>query len=204
MHFCHHSHCLVNVHYRFLRNLERELSKSPSNSPSNVRFRLYSKYIEKVYGTLSKHDRRPISLCVTELVRSLCPDKRGRYNGFRYSDGTTINQLEECQLKEAEEVFHIQVVLSDVDVERFVERSPLAVAWETRNANEQPHKKKLDICFNSLVLFLQTMHYCYDNFSTIEWIVTNKIPFQRCKDDAKLSTESTTHFGVVKTENESV
>ena len=141
--FCHHSHCLVNVHYCFLRNLERKLSKSPSNSPSNVRFRMYSKYIEKVYGTLSKHDRRPIPLCVTELVRSLCLDKRGRYNGFRYSDGTTINQLEECQLKEGEEVFHIQVVLSDIDVERFVERSPLAVAWETRNANEQPHKKNL-------------------------------------------------------------
>ncbi len=106
-------------------------------------------------------------------------------------------------MKEAEEVFHIQVVLSDVDVERFVERSPLAVAWETCNATNN-HKKKLDICFDSLDLFLQTMCYCYDNFSTIKWIVTNKIPFQRCKDDAKLTTESTTHFGVVKTKNESV
>ncbi len=151
--FCHHSHCLVNVHYHFLRNLERELSKSPSNSPSNVRFCLYSKYIENVYGTLSKHDRRPIPLCVTELVRSLCPDKRGRYNGFRYLYGTTINQLEECQLKEGEEVFHIQVVLSDIDVERFVERSPLAVAWEKCNANEQPHKKNLISALIPLIFF---------------------------------------------------
>ncbi len=27
-------------------------------------------------------------------------------------------------------------------------------------------------------LFLKTMRYGYDNFSTIKWIVTNKIPFQ--------------------------
>ncbi len=44
------------------------------------------------------------------------------------------------------------------------------------------HKtKKLDICLNTLNRFLNTMQYCYDNFSTIKWIVTNKIPFKHNK-----------------------
>lgn len=200
--FCCHSHCQVNIHYRSLRNLERELSKSPCYSASNIRFQLYSKFIDNVYGTLSKNDRRPIPLCVTELIRSLCPDKRGRYNGFRYSDGTTIDQLQECQLKEGEEVFHIQVVLSSVDVESFVDRSPVAVAWETRDMKGKPQIKKLDICFDSLNPFLETMRYCYDNFSTIKWIVTNKIPFQRNADNLKSTSESATNCRCEKNDKE--
>mmetsp|Transcript_6695 Transcript_6695/g.14807 ORF Transcript_6695/g.14807 Transcript_6695/m.14807 type:complete len:197 (-) Transcript_6695:48-638(-) len=188
--FCCHSHCQVNIHYRFLRNVERELSKSPSNSASNIRFQLYSKYIDRVHGTLSKYDRRPIPLCVTELIRSLSPDKNGRYRGFRYADGTTIDQLEECQLKEGEEVFHIQVFISAIDVENFIERSPVMVAWETRDSKDKPQLKKLDICFDNLNPFLDTMRYCYDNFSAIKWIVTNKIMFQCNKSDAKSTDDS--------------
>ncbi len=188
--FCRHSHCQVNIHYRFLRNAERELSRSPSNSASNIRFQLYSKYIDKVYGTLSKDDRRPIPLCVTELIRSLSPDKKGRYSGFRYADGTTIDQLEECQSKDGEEVFHIQVFLLAIDVKNFVERSPVMVAWETQDSTDKPKLKKLDICFDSLNSFLDTMRYCYDNFSAIKWIITDKIPFQRNKAEDKSTGES--------------
>ncbi len=114
--FCCHSQCQVNIHYCFLRNVERELSKSPSNSANKIQFQLYSKYINKIYGTLSKDDRRPIPLCVTELIRSLSPDETGWYTGFRYADGTMIDQLDECQLKAGEEVFHIQVFILAIDV----------------------------------------------------------------------------------------
>ncbi len=139
---------------------------------------------------MSKDDRRPIPLCVTELIRSLSPDKTGRYTGFHYADGTTIDQLDKCQLKAGEEVFHIQVFISAIDVENFVEKSPVMVAWETRDAMEKPQLQKLDICLDSLNPFIDTMRYCYDNFSTIKWIVTNNIKFQCNKSDAKSNENS--------------
>ncbi len=65
----------VNNHYCILRNVERKLSKL-RNSASSIWFQLYLKYIDKVYGTLSKDDWCPIPLGVTELIRSLSPDKK--------------------------------------------------------------------------------------------------------------------------------
>ncbi len=148
----------MNLHYCYLR--------SPSDSTSNIQFQLYLRYINKVYGTFDYW--KPISLCITELIRLLSPDKKGRHNGFCYSDGTTINQLEEYQVRNGEEVFHIQIILVVIDVKKFVDRSPIVIAWEIRDLINPP-QKKLDVCFDSL--------NCYDNFSIIKWIVTDKIPF---------------------------
>ncbi len=54
------------------------------------------------------------------------------------------------------------------------------VAWEMQDSNEKRKQlKKLDICFDSLNPYLETMRYCYGNFSALKWIVTNKILFQR-------------------------
>ncbi len=64
------------------------------------------------------------------------------------------------------------------------------VAWETQDSKENPQLKKLDVCFDSLNMFLETMRYCYDNFSTIEWIVKNKIPFQRDNSGIKSPCDS--------------
>ncbi len=55
-----------------------------------------------------------------------------------YADVTAIDQQEECQSKDREEVFHIQIVLSAIDAENFVERSLMMVAWETHNMDETP------------------------------------------------------------------
>ncbi len=188
--FCCRSHCQVSIHYRFLRNVKHKLSKFHTNSTSSIRFQLYSRYIDKVYGTLSKDNQCPIPLLVTELIRSLIPDKKRQFSGFCYADGTRIDQLEECQLTDREEVFHIQVFISTIDVENFIERSPIMVAWETWDSMEKPQLKKLYICFDSLNPFLETMRYCYDNFSTINWIVTNKIPFQGNNSDIKSIRDS--------------
>ncbi len=157
VHFCCHNHCQVHIHNSSLRNVERELSKSHSNSTSSFQFQLYSKYIDKVYGMLSKDYRCQIPLCVKELIRSLSLGKKGQYSGFRYADGTKIDQLEECQLKDKEEVFHMQIIISAIDVENFV-------AWETQDSNEKQQLKKLDICFDDLNLFLEMMICCYEIF----------------------------------------
>ncbi len=74
------------------------------------------------------------------------------------------------------------------------------VAWETQDSNEKLQLKKLDICFDRLNLFLETMRYCYDNFLTIKWIVTNKIPFQRNNSDIKSSGDSSSVDDESKTE----
>ncbi len=67
-------------------------------------------------------------------------------------------------MRDGNEIFHIPVILVEIDVKKFVDRSQIVVAWETHDMMEHPQSKKLDICFNSLNPFLDTMWSCYDNF----------------------------------------
>ncbi len=145
VHFCCHSQCQVNINFWFLRNKVCKIGKSFCNGTSYICFQLYKKNIDKIYGTLSIDDRRPIPLCIMELIQLLSPDKNERRNVLWHIDVNTINQLEEYQLKDGEEVFHIWVILSIVDVDNFIERSSMIVPWETHHMNEMSQNKNWDL-----------------------------------------------------------
>ncbi len=104
----------------------------------------------------------PIPLCVTELICSLSPDKSRQYIGFWYVDGKMINQLDACKLKN-DKVFHMHVALPDENTDNFIEILPNPSAWEISNSEKRSIMRELDVCFNNMDTFLETLHYCYNN-----------------------------------------
>ncbi len=51
-------------------------------------------------------------------------------------------------------------------------------------------KQKLDICFSNLNSFIKTIRYWYDNFPSIKWNGTDKIPFQHNSSKIKPMPDS--------------
>ncbi len=159
--------------------------KSSNVDPQKMSFELYTKYTEKVHGSKLGHQNGiPIPLCVTELIHSIAPEKCGRCNGFWYADGKIINQLDECK-SEDDKVFHIPMELLDENTDLFIEKLPNPSAWEISNSEKQSTMRQLNICFNNLDTFIETMCNCYDNMTDLHCMNENEIKVRNWRGNEK-------------------
>ncbi len=134
---------------------------------------------KKVHGSKLGHQNHfLIPLCVTEFICSLSPDKYERYTGFQYVDGKMINQLDECKLED-NKLFHIHVELFDENTDIFIEKSSQSICMGDFQYKKQSALRKLDICFNKVDTFIETIGYCYDNMADLCWVNTNKVKFKK-------------------------
>ncbi len=120
----------------------------------------------------------PILLCVTESICSLAPDRIGRYTGFWYADGKMINQLDACKL-EVDKEYHIHMELLDGNTNTFIEKSPNPSVWEISNSEKMNATRHLDICFNDVDTFIESMQYSYDNMISLCFVHTDKMTFKK-------------------------
>ncbi len=86
-----------------------------------------------------------------------------------------INQLDTCKLED-NKVFHIHVELLDENTDK---RLPNPSAWEISNSEKQSTMRQLDIRFNNVDIFIETMFNCYDNMADLHWVNTNKMKFKK-------------------------
>ncbi len=115
---------LVNQHYYFLQGILIVKLMRSNADPEKTCFKLYTKYTEKVHGTKLYHQNHIlISLCVTEFICSLSPDKSERHARFQYADGKMIIHLKECKLED-NKVFHINLELLNENIDNFIKNSP--------------------------------------------------------------------------------
>ncbi len=141
-----------------------------SQNSKNIIFELYKKYTEKVHRKQQGHKNRiPTHLCVTKLICSLSPDQHGRYTGFIYVDWKTINQLDECQVLD-DEVFHIQAINRDKNMDKFIQQYPNLLVWEISNSKKMKMMLHLDECFEELNAFIN--RYYYKNIDCLQWVHT--------------------------------
>lgn len=170
----------------FLWNLVCKLGKSPYNGASNICFKLYKKLINRVYGSLSKYDQCSMPNC------SLC---NGAYLIIETGQKKEVQPILICwweynwsawwvSAKDNKEVFHIQMVISAVDVVNFIESSLMIALWETSDMNETPQNKKVIFASTIWILLLKQCGIVATFFS-IKRIITYKIPFQHNNSETK-------------------
>ncbi len=92
--------------------------------------------------------------------------------GFRYAEGKMINQLVACKLED-NKVFHIHVELLDENTVIFIKQLLNPSAWEISNLEKWSTMRQLDICFNDLDIFIEMIHYCYENMADLLLVNTN-------------------------------
>ncbi len=109
---------------------------------------------------MGHENRILIPLCVTKLIHSVSSDVNGRFVGFAYANGKTIDQLNECQ-KADDKVFHIQAIIRQENIDGFIQQSSNPHAREISNSKKVKSMSWLDISFEELDAFI--MHYCYNN-----------------------------------------
>ncbi len=54
--------------------------------------------------------------------------------------------------------------------------------------------RKLDICFNNIDTFIETMHYSYDNIADLYWVNANKMKFKILEGGMKSSLKNTNNY----------
>ncbi len=45
--------------------------------------------------------------------------------------------------------------------------------------------RQLDMCFNTVDTFIETMSYCYDHMANLHWVNANKFKFKKLKGEGK-------------------
>ncbi len=87
-------------------------------------------------------------------------------------------QLDACKLEDSK-VFHIHLELLDKNTKCFIEKSPNPSAWEIANLEKWSTTRQLNICFNNVDTFIETMQYCYGFMIALRLIYTNKNEIQK-------------------------
>ncbi len=178
-------HCIVNKHYCFLKSIQTNLIRSPYKTPKNIWLESYRKYTENVHETQLGHGNKiPILLSVTELDFSLSPDVNRRYVGFIYADGKTINQIDDCKSCN-DELFHIWVIIGAENMERFIPQIKNIHAQKSPNSEKVKYILHLDICFEGLDAFIDTMCHCYETTYCLCWVQMNKMNYPKWKTITK-------------------
>ncbi len=86
--------------------------------------------------------------------------------------------LDACKLDD-DKVFHIHAELHHENTDIFIKKSPNPSAWEISNPGKQSTMRQLDICFDILDAFIESMRYCYDKMADLHWVNTNKLKFKK-------------------------
>ncbi len=150
-------------------------SMSLQISPNNGLFELYKKITEKVQRTKLGHcNYIQIPFCIAKLICSLSPDAKGRCVRFFYLDGRIINQLEVCQFLD-NNVYHIQTIVWDENIESLIQNSPNPYARDINDLERVKFAGCLDISVDQLGSFIEIIHYCYDKNHHLCWMNTNKM-----------------------------
>ncbi len=158
---------------------------------SNDVLQVIHKVHRKVHGSKLEHQNHfPIPLCVTDLKCSFAPDKCGRYTGFLYADGRMINQLDTYKYKD-NKVFHICIELLDENTEILIKKMPNPSALEESNSEKWSTMRQLDICFNEVDTFIETMGYWNDNIVDLHLVDTNKMKFEKVERGTRRNVENT-------------
>ncbi len=82
---------------------------------------------------------------------------------------------------EEDEVFHIHLGSLDDITDNSIKQSSNPSAWKMSSLEKRSTLRQLDICFNEVDAFIETMRYSYNKMKSLHWVHTNKMIFKKSK-----------------------
>ncbi len=78
-----------------------------------------------------------------------------------------------CKLVQ-DKVFHNHMELLGDNTDNFIEQSPNSSKWEISSSEKRSTLRHLDICFNNVDKFIETMRYFYDKMESCIGFIQKK------------------------------